>query len=184
MVGSEKIIPFTLTIHFTSATSRLSSMAGTPRTDLRQYEELRPMAVEFNIAPEATASVILLQGKTKVSVSVCGPSQPRYLRHEVYDQCTLDVEYRANYYSSVSNRNVIENEGVSMVKKTFEPALLLEQYPRMMILIKINVLQDGGSLNAVVSNACTLALCQSGIPMSYIPVIFVSLDLRYYNVVT
>lgn len=145
-------------------------MAGPPRTDLRQYEELRPLLVEFEIAPEATSSVIVSCGQTKVSVSVYGPSQPRYIRHEEYDKCTLDIEYRANYNTSTTNRTLIENDGMVMVKKILEPALLLGQFPRMMILMKINILQDDGSLNAVVLNACTLALCKSGIPMSYIPV--------------
>ena len=143
---------------------------GPPRTDLRQYEELRPMKVEFDIASEATSSVIVSQGKTKVSVSVYGPAQPRYMRQEEYDKCTLDIEYRANYNTSTSSRNLIENDGKVMVKKILEPALLLDQFPRMMISMKVNILQDDGSLNAVVLNACTLALCKSGIPMAYIPV--------------
>jgi exosome complex component RRP41 len=145
-------------------------MAGPPRSDLRHYEELRPMMVEFGIAPEATSSVIVSQGKTKVSVSVYGPSQPRYMRHEEYDKCTLDIEYRANYNASTTNRNIIENDGMTALKKVLEPALLLEQFPRMMILMKVNILQDDGSLDALVLNACTLALCKSGIPMSYMPV--------------
>ena len=145
-------------------------MTGPPRTDLRQYEELRPLTVEFDVAPEATSSVIVSCGQTKVAVSVYGPSQPRYLRHEEYDKCTLEVEFRANYNASTANRNLIENDGMVMVKTILEPALLLEQFPRMMILIKINILQDDGALNAVVLNACTLALCKSGIPMSFMPV--------------
>lgn len=128
------------------------------------------MTVEFEIASEATSSVIVTQGKSKVSVSVYGPSQPRYLRHEKYDKCTLEVEYRANYNASTSKRNLIENDGIVMVKKMIEPALLLEQFPRMMILLKVNILQDDGSLNSLVVNACTLALCQGCIPMSYMPV--------------
>lgn len=145
-------------------------MAGPPRSDMRQYEELRPMTVEFDIAPEATSSVIVTQGKSKVSVSVYGPSQPRYLRHEEFDKCTLEVEYRANYNTSSSHKNILENDGMVLVKKMLEPALLLEQFPRMMIMVKVNVLQDGGSLHSVVLNACTLAFCHSGIPMSYVPV--------------
>ena len=128
------------------------------------------MLVEFEVAPEATSSVIVSQGKTKVSVSVYGPSQPRYLRHEEYDKCTVDIEYKANYNTSTTNRNMIENDGTLLLKKILTPAMLLEQFPRMMVLIKVNILQDDGSLNATVLNACTLALCKSGIPMSYIPV--------------
>jgi hypothetical protein len=145
-------------------------MAGPPRTDLRQYEELRPFTVEYDIATEATSSVILTQGKTKVSVSVYGPSQPRYLRHEEYDKCTVDVEYKANFTSSNANRSMIENDGIVMVKKMLENVLLLEQFPRMMIMVKVNILQDGGSLRSVVLNACTLAFSKSGIPMSCMPV--------------
>ena len=149
-------------------------MSGPPRSDLRQYEELRPMEVEFEIAPEAVSSVILCQGRTKVAVCVHGPAQPRSMRYEKYDKCTLNVEYRANYSAISSKRNIQENDGIVMLQNVLTPALILEQFPRMMITVKINVLQDDGSLNDVVINACTLALSKSGIPMNYMPVSSVS----------
>lgn len=145
-------------------------MEGPPRLDLRHNAEKRPFTVEFGIAPEANGSVKVTQGKSSVFVSVYGPAQPRYSRHEEFNKCSVDIEYKAGFSGSTSNRNQIENDGAMFLRQIVEPALMLEQFPRMLISIKVSVLNDDGSLFALSLNACTLALAISGLPMLYMPV--------------
>lgn len=58
-----------------------------------------------------------------------------------------------------------EKEYEQIIRETFSPAILLENFPRAVISIVVQVVEDNGSLLSVAINAVSLALLDAGIPM-------------------
>lgn len=141
-----------------------------PRRDMRKPNELRAFDVEFDVSEECQGSVKLSQGKTCVVVSVYGPQQPKYSRHEEYDRATLEVDFRYGGSGSADDRSQIEKKISDSIHSVFCSALKLSKFPRKLIILRVCVLRDDGALSSVCVNACSLAIAISGMPMAYIPV--------------
>jgi ribonuclease PH len=58
-----------------------------------------------------------------------------------------------------------EKEYEQIIRQTFSPAILLENFPRAVISIVVQVVEDNGSVLSVAINAVSLALLDAGIPM-------------------
>lgn len=58
-----------------------------------------------------------------------------------------------------------EKEYEQIIRQTFAPAVLLESFPRAVISIVVQVIEDNGSVLSVAINAVALALMDAGIPM-------------------
>lgn len=69
-------------------------------------------------------------------------------------------------------------ELAAALKNTFEPAIMLDLYPRSSIDLSLLVLNTDGSLLSTAINACTLALVHAGIALSS-PVSSVSLSVLH-----
>lgn len=55
------------------------------------------------------------------------------------------------------------------MKKALAGCLCLRQFPRMLICIRLVVVNDDGALLAVALNACVMALLDAALPMNYVP---------------
>jgi exosome complex component RRP41 len=141
-----------------------------PRRDLRKPNELRSFDIEFDVSEEAQGSCKLSQGKTCVVVSVYGPQQPKFSRHEEFDRATLEVDFRCGGSASLEDRSQIEKKNSKLIHAVFCTALKLNKFPRKLVIIRVCVIRDDGALSSVCMNACSLAIAVSGIPMTYIPV--------------
>lgn len=171
------------------------------RPDFRGPEEMRPLGCQLGIISEANGSCLFSHGKTEVTASVYGPSQPRYIRHEAYDSATLEVEFLflGNVKNHVSmgkgdsqlatqsqsevasrplpgksgvcqfNQSHVEKDGAQFVRQSLISSININAYPRMLILLRVCVVQDEGSRLSCAVNACVLALLDAGILMFQIP---------------
>jgi exosome complex component RRP46 len=150
------------------------------RLDFRQNNEIRALTSEIGLINEADGSGRFCQGNTCVLTSVYGPQQPRYQKHELYNEATLEIEYSISIESDISKRTSsnnssmtslasIERECACFLKQTLLKSINLTNYPRMLILLKVYVQKDDGSMLSCALNSCVLALINSGIPMLYVP---------------
>lgn len=150
------------------------------RLDFRKNNEIRALTSEIGLINEADGSCRFCQGNTYVLTSVYGPQQPRYQKHELYNEATIEIEYSIQIESDISKRisstnssmsslASIERECACFLKQTLIKSINLSSYPRMLILLKVYVQKDDGSMLSCALNSCVLALINAGIPMLYLP---------------
>jgi ribonuclease PH len=143
------------------------------REDLRNADQLRPISCEVRNVAEASGSAKYVAGNTSAVATVYGPSQCRHAKHENYERGVVEIEFSQIGHGQTGQSNTQmkrERQVMDYIRKSIEGSILLERYPRMMILLRVCVFaDDGGALSAAV-NACSLALTVSGILMRAIPV--------------
>ncbi|KAL4173804.1 hypothetical protein KRP22_005751 [Phytophthora ramorum] len=138
-------------------------VATTPkRQDGRAGNELRPFASEQGALFRADGSARMSHGSSTVLAAVYGPGQARNWRGEKTDRATLDVCFKLEKGIMTSK----EKEYEQVIRETFTPIVLTDCFPRAVISIVVQVIEDNGSLLAVAINAVSLALMDAGVPMT------------------
>ncbi|KAF0700694.1 Aste57867_8748 [Aphanomyces stellatus] len=131
------------------------------RGDGRLVQEIRPLSCEQGLLNRADGSARFSHGTTSVLASVNGPAAAKIRRQEKVDEATLEVVFKAEKGAPTAR----DKEYEAILRQTFEPIVYLENYPRAVISITVQVVEDDGSLLAVAINAVNLALLDAGIPM-------------------
>lgn len=147
------------------------------RQDFRTVHQLRPLACCLGEIGEASGSCTFTQGFTEVTASVYGPTQPKYSRHEHYDTASLEIDFsvsgtaRTSVSSSGGNSALarLERSAGRFIRLSLLGAVILKEYPRTIIVVKICVVRDDGAMLSVALNAAALALMDAGIAMNYLP---------------
>ena len=147
------------------------------RIDFRSNEQIRPLACCLGEISEANGSCTFSQGHTEVSATVYGPTQPKYSRHEHYDAASLEIDFSVSgtartVTSSIGGNNALarlERSAGKFLRQSLLGAVMLKEYPRMIIVIKVCVVRDDGAMLSVALNAAALALMDAGIAMNYLP---------------
>ncbi len=144
-------------------------MESGKRVDGRAWDELRPIKIRIGVTERAEGSALFEMGKTRVLCVVRGPMEciPSHIADP--ERAILDVAYRMATFSTEERKSPTpsrrEIELSKIIREALEPALFLEEYPRMMIKVYCLVLQaDAGTRTASI-NAASLALAHAGIPM-------------------
>jgi len=139
------------------------------RADGRAWDELRPIRIQVGVTERAEGSALFEMGRTRVLCVVRGPMEciPSHMADP--EKAILDVAYRMATFSTDERKSPTpsrrEIELSKIIREALEPALFLEEYPRMMIKVYCLVLQaDAGTRTASI-NAASLALAHAGIPM-------------------
>ncbi|KAJ0412779.1 hypothetical protein ATCC90586_002409 [Pythium insidiosum] len=110
----------------------------------------------------ADGSARMSHGSSTVLVAVYGPGQAKSRRNEQIDRVTIDVCFKLEKGVLTSK----EKEYEQIIRETFEPIIIAEDYPRAVISIVVQVLEDNGSISfSLPINATTLALMDAGVPM-------------------
>lgn len=101
-------------------------------------------------------------------------------RHEDSEMATLEVEVSisgmisnsGNITSYLASSDVLGRgkEISNFVKNSLKGSICFQDFPRMMILLKVCILSDDGSVLSAALNASVLALLNSGIPMTSTPI--------------
>ncbi|RHY17822.1 hypothetical protein DYB37_004271 [Aphanomyces astaci] len=126
-----------------------------------QSKEIRPLSCEQGLLNRADGSARFSHGSTSVVASVNGPAAAKNRRQEKVDAATLEVVFKSDKGAPTAR----DKEYEVILRQTFETVVYLENFPRAVISLTVQVVEDDGSLLAVAINAVNLALLDAGIPM-------------------
>lgn len=139
------------------------------RIDNRKYNELRPLSFKVGVLPNCDGSAYIEMGGNKILAGVYGPRKvtPRHLAlpnrcvvRSLYRMATFSVDERK---SPAPSRREVE---LSMViANALEPSIFVDQYPKTLIDINIQVLAADGGTRCASLNAASLALADAGIAL-------------------
>ncbi len=139
------------------------------RFDGRRPDEMRPIQMEVGVLKTADGSASIRQGKTYILAAVHGPRElhPRHLT--LNDRAYLRVVYRMATFSVPDRKRPApsrrEREISMVIANALEPALFLEEFPKAVVDVFIQVIQADGGTRCAAINAASLALADAGIPM-------------------
>lgn len=162
-------------------------MSSFVRKDLRDHNQLRPFSINLGGLSEYDGSCHFSQGNSTVLTTVQGPGQPRYSRHDNAEKLSIDIELNipnklnsstlgssSLSSSSLKNEEFVENYLQSILQNCINVYL----YQKQLLVVKILILQDNGSILSVILNSVILALLDAGIELNYFPISF---DLAYLS---
>jgi len=148
------------------------------RIDGRRIDELRPIELKVGVLKQADGSASIRQGKTYIIAAVYGPRElhPRHLT--LNDRAYLRVVYRMATFSVPDRKRPApsrrEKEISMVIANALAPTIFLEEFPKAVIDVFIQVIQADGGTRCAAINAASLALADAGIPMrSLIPAVAV-----------
>ena len=148
------------------------------RIDGRRPDELRPIELKVGVLKQANGSASIRQGKTYIIAGVYGPRElhPRHLT--LNDRAYLRVEYRMATFSVPDRKRPApsrrEKEISMVIANALKPALFLEEFPKAVVDVFVQVIQADGGTRCAAINAASLALADAGIPMrSLVPAVAV-----------
>lgn len=140
------------------------------RVDGRDPEEMRELNITMSPLESADGSALVEIGNTRVLAAVEGPKElhPQHLQkpHRAivrakYNMAPFSVDDRMNPKPSRRDKEI------SLVtKRAFEAAINLEEFPRAVIEVHIEVLEADASTRVTGITAAGLALADAGIPMT------------------
>lgn len=139
------------------------------RMDGRKLDEMRPMEAKVGILKKCDGSGYFAFGKTRAIAGVYFPKPvyPRFM--EKPDRAILKTIYAMAPFSTTTRINPGSSRRsteISLVlKEALESVLFLDEYPKTMIQIYIEVLQADASTRCAALNAAVLALANAGIAM-------------------
>ncbi len=147
---------------------KLMDKKGT-RLDGRKADELRPVKLEVGVLSNADGSAYIEQGKNKILAAVFGPREAHPKHLSLQDRTVIRCRYHMAPFSVQERKSPApsrrEIELSKVIRESLEPAVFLEQYPRTMIDVFIEVLQADGGTRCASINAAAIALADSGVPM-------------------
>lgn len=148
------------------------------RLDGRRFDELRPIELQCGVLKTADGSASIRQGKTYILAAVYGPRElhPRHLT--LGDRAFLRCVYRMATFSVPDRKKAApsrrEREISMVVANALEPAVFLEEFPKTVIDVFLQVIQADGGTRCASITAASLALADAGIPMrSLVPAVAV-----------
>ncbi|MFX0069162.1 MAG: exosome complex exonuclease Rrp41 [Promethearchaeota archaeon] len=139
------------------------------RLDGRKADELRPIKIEVGVLWQANGSAYMEQGGNKILAAVYGPREihPRHLARP--DRAVLRCMYRMVPFSVAERKSPApsrrETELSMVLTNTLEPSAFLEQYPRTVVDVFVEVLEADGGTRCTAINCASLALADAGIPL-------------------
>jgi exosome complex component RRP41 len=139
------------------------------RLDGRLPEQLRPVEMKVGVISRADGSSRVKLGGTIVLASVYGPRSlyPKFLQES--DTGILRTRYNMAPFSVDERKSPgydrRSTELSKVIRLALEPAVFLEEFPRAVIDIFIEVIQADGSTRVAGINAASLALASAGTQM-------------------
>ncbi len=140
------------------------------RSDGRRPDELRKIRMEVGVLEKTDGSAYIEVGGTKIYAGVIGPREVHPKHLELPDRGVINCRYHMASFS-VDERKPLgmtrrEIELSKVIREALETVVFLEEFPRMMVDIFVEVIQaDGGTRTAGIT-AASLALADAGIPMA------------------
>jgi len=139
------------------------------RLDGRRWDELRPIVAKAGVLKNATGSGYFAFGNTVAIAGVFGPKEviPKHL--EDPEKAILRCRYTMAPFSTKERTSPAPSrrsmEISLVVRRALESVVFLEDFPRTMIEVYIEVLEANASTRCAAVNAAAIALADAGVPM-------------------
>lgn len=144
------------------------------RGDGRKFDELRPIKIEAGVLERADGSAYLEMGGNKVLVAVYGPRESYIRRLLEPNTGVIRCRYNMAPFSVDDRKRPGPDRRSSEISKitadALRPALMLENYPRSMVDVFIEVIEAEGGTRCAGITAASVALVDAGVPMKDIVV--------------
>jgi len=138
------------------------------RPDGRQIPDLRPISFLPNIAPNATGSVLVSFGNTRViCAATVEEDVPRWMKFQKVEGGWVSAEYSMLPYSTHDRKQRDVNRGKldgrsseiqRLIGRSLRPVIDLKKLGKRTIWIDCDVLQaDGGTRTASITGGCVAA---------------------------
>ncbi|MBI4021582.1 MAG: exosome complex exonuclease Rrp41 [Candidatus Aenigmarchaeota archaeon] len=139
------------------------------RDDGRKVDEIRPMEIVAGVIKNADGSAMVRMGRTVAVAGVYGPREYLPKHKQRSDRGVLRCVYQMVPFSTderVRPGPSRRSTEISLVTThALQPAIFLEEFPKTVIDVFINIIQaDAGTRTAGI-NAASVALADAGIPM-------------------
>lgn len=141
----------------------------------RAQNELRPLSLQTGLLSKSNGSCKFSMHATQVLASIRGPVQPSSSKKELIDRANVEVFVKAVQMAQSSNAGAVkstqskERELEAAIKGVLEQVCLLEQFPRTIVSVNIQVISSDGSLLTCATMAAVCAAMDAGIPLKHIP---------------
>lgn len=139
------------------------------RCDGRKINEPRRIMIKAGVLKNANGSAYIEFGENKILAGVFGPRDvhPKHLANT--DRGILRCRYHMQPFSVGERKNPApsrrEIEISKVIKEALEPAVMLENFPRTVVDVFIEILQADGGSRCAALDAAAVALADAGIPM-------------------
>ena len=139
------------------------------RCDGRKINEPRNIMIKAGVLKNANGSAYIEFGENKILAGVFGPRDvhPKHLANT--DRGILRCRYHMEPFSVSERKNPApsrrEIEISKVIKEALEPAVMLENFPRTVVDVYIEILQADGGSRCAALDAAAVALADAGIPM-------------------
>ena len=139
------------------------------RCDGRKIDEPRNIMIKAGVLKNANGSAYIEFGENKILAGVFGPRDvhPKHLANT--DRGILRCRYHMQPFSVSERKNPApsrrEIEISKVIKEALEPAVMLENFPRTVVDVFIEILQADGGSRCAALDAAAVALADAGIPM-------------------
>jgi exosome complex component RRP41 len=139
------------------------------RCDGRKINEPRRIMIKASVLKNANGSAYIEFGENKILAGVFGPRDvhPKHLANT--DRGILRCRYHMQPFSVGERKNPApsrrEIEISKVIKEALEPAVMLENFPRTVVDVFIEILQADGGSRCAALDAAAVALADAGIPM-------------------
>jgi len=146
------------------------------RFDKRKFDEMRPMSMSVGVLPNCAGSAEVKVGDTIAIAGVYGPKKVRPKHAELSDKLLIRCYYDLVSFSvpdrarpGPSRRSI---ELGLVIKNALEKSIFVENYPKSMIEVFVEITQaDAGSRCAAII-AASLAIADAGIEMrGFVPAV-------------
>lgn len=145
-------------------------MTYSKRLDGRKHDEMRKIEAKIGVIPRANGSAMFRFGDTVAIAAVYGPRHlhPQFMQNPEkgiircnYDMLSFSVTERKRPGPARRSQEISD-----VTAKSFEPVLMLSQFPNTVIDIFVNIIQADAGTRCAGINAASLALAHAGIPMT------------------
>jgi exosome complex component RRP41 len=147
---------------------------GDIRGDGRSFDDIRSLKIEAGVLKRADGSAYLEVGGNKILVAVYGPRESYIRRLLKPNTGVIRCRYNMAPFSVDDRKRPGPDRRSTEISKitaeALRPALLLEDFPRSMVDVFIEVIEAEGGTRCAGITAAAVALADAGIPMKDIVV--------------
>lgn len=139
------------------------------RIDGRTEEELRDVKMKMDVISRSDGSAQVSFGNTVAIASVYGPRElfPKFLQES--DTGILRTRYNMAPFSVVDRKSPGHDRRSTEISKVIrlalEPNLFLEDFPKAVVDVFVEIIQADGSTRVTGINAASIALAAAGVQM-------------------